>query len=60
MALIKKSMFQYENKDKNWEDKCNNCCILKCGLFADYEKQCHCSNFATMSCRECKHKDLKY
>lgn len=60
MDLKKKVMFENENKDKMWEDKCNYCCILKCGLFADFEKQCHCGNFTSRSCKECKHKDLQH
>ena len=60
MDLIKKEKFQWQNKDRLWQDKCNYCCILKCGLFGDFEKQCHCGNFDTMSCRECKYKDFTY
>ena len=60
MDLLRRSIFLDRNKGKDWKDRCNTCCVLKCGLFGDLKKQCHCDNFATKSCGECKYKDLQY
>lgn len=49
-----KELFELLNKHKQWEDKCKECCIIKCGLFGDFENQCHCANF-DKSCKECVH-----
>lgn len=60
MDLIKNSKFINENKNKEWHDKCNGCCVLICGLFGDFENKCHCGNFSSKSCKECKYKDLTF
>lgn len=58
MDLAKKYEFEKLNENKTWEDKCNICCILKCKLFGDFEKQCHCGNFKDSDCKKCKHKNM--
>ena len=58
MDFNKKYEFEKLNKEKSWEDKCNNCCVLVCGLFGDFKKQCHCNNFKNCECKDCKHKDM--
>lgn len=60
MDLIKKNRFMDENKNNEWCDKCNSCCVVKCGLFGDFENKCHCENFSSKSCKGCKHKDLTF
>lgn len=54
-----KKMFEYQemNKGKIFEP-CMDCCIMKCGLFGDAEKQCHCGNFENTECKKCKHENI--
>ena len=62
MDLERKYEFEELNKGKVWEDKCGTCCVLQCGLFADFDKQCHCSNFKSSSygCKKCRYREMSY
>lgn len=58
MDFKQKYEFEKLNKNEIWIDKCNVCCILKCGILGDFKIQCHCGNFEKSNCKECKHKDM--
>lgn len=60
MDLKQKYKFETFNKYKVWDDKCNICCILKCGLFGDFKKQCHCGNFKDNECKKCTHRNMSF
>lgn len=55
----KKETFTLLNTGKEWKDRCNECCWIKCGTFGDYKEQCHCGNF-DKKCKDCKHEDIVY
>ena len=60
MDYNKKHEFEVLNQGKIWEDKCGVCCVLKCGVFGDFRKMCHCDNFKDTKCEECDHKGMGF
>lgn len=55
-----KELFELLNAYNKWEDKCKECCIIKCGLFGDFKNQCHCGNFEDKKCKDCVHQNIVY
>lgn len=52
-------MFEYREMNKGEVFKpCDTCCFMRCGIFGDADKQCHCGNFENTECKKCKHKNI--
>lgn len=59
MDMDKGFEFRKKNKGKIFI-ACDTCCILKCGVFGDFKKQCHCGNFENTECEKCKNKNQTF